>query len=181
MIALLTGGCKQGKSTHAETLALTLATGGRAVYLATMQPCDQEDQDRIARHVANRAGKGFFTVEQPKAIEQATVKPGDSVLLDSTTALLANEMFGSGMDEQAGQRVLEGLLQLSQRVRHLVVVSDGIHSDAACYDEWTERYRRSLAEIDRALAQRAGIVAEAHAGCLLLYKGEWPCGYCAHA
>lgn len=181
MIALLTGGCKQGKSTHAEGLALMLAKGGRAVYLATMEPCDQEDRDRIARHVAGRAGKGFVTVEQARAIELADVEPGDSVLLDSTTALLANEMFGNGMDGQAGTRVWEGLLRLSVRVRNLVVVSDGIHSDAALYDEWTERYRAALAEIDRALALRADIVAEAHAGCLLLYKGEWPCGSCAQA
>lgn len=181
MIALLTGGCKQGKSTHAETLALALANGGRAVYLATMKPCDQEDRDRIARHVAGRAGKGFVTVEQAFAIEQADVEPGDSVLLDSTTALLANEMFGRGMDERAGERVCAGLLRLAERVRHLVVVSDGIHSDAARYDAWTERYRRALAEADRALARRADLVAEAHAGCLLRYKGEWPCGFYAQA
>lgn len=176
MIALLTGGCKQGKSSHAETLACTLAqASGRAVYLATMAPVDDEDHARIARHVDSRAGKGFVTVEQARQVESAAVLADDTVLLDSATALLANEMFSATMDESAGERVANGILALAGRVKNLVVVSDGIYSDAAIYDEWTTCYRRALAQIDCQIAQAADVVAEAHAGCLMVYKGEWPC------
>ena len=64
MTILLSGGAKNGKSDLAQELALRLADGGAHYYLATMIPCDGEDNRRIARHRENRAGMGFETVER---------------------------------------------------------------------------------------------------------------------
>ena len=52
--------------------------------------------------------------------------------------------------------------------------SDFVYSDAQRYDETTERYRESLAAIDRRLAAACDVVAEVAAGNPRLYKGALP-------
>ena len=68
MIVFITGGAKNGKSSFAQSLAVKLAAGGRRYYIATMIPVDDEDRERIRRHIADREGLGFETVEQGKNI-----------------------------------------------------------------------------------------------------------------
>ena len=107
MRALLLGGSKSGKSNAAQRLAVALAAGNPRYYWATMEPVDEEDLARVQRHLEDRAGLGFQTVERgtdlPGAL--ALLDPRGTVLLDSVTALLANEMFQKEMDALAPERV----------------------------------------------------------------------------
>ena len=64
MTIFLSGGCKNGKSTLAQHAAKKLAGDGPLYYIATMIPHDEEDEARIRRHVAERDGMGFITLEQ---------------------------------------------------------------------------------------------------------------------
>ena len=64
MRILLIGGGKSGKSTLAQRLAAALSGDAPRYYWATMTPHDDEDRARIRRHVADRAGMGFVTVER---------------------------------------------------------------------------------------------------------------------
>lgn len=176
MKILVSGGCKNGKSSHAERLAVRLAGQNRILYyIATMIPQDEEDSDRIKRHRNNRKDMGFFTVEKGRDILQISEEcdVNGTFLVDSTTALLANEMFppGEGFCPLAGEKVERELLLLSARVRHLVVVSDYIYSDACFYEEQTEHYRKSLAGIDKSLAGSFDVVMEVCAGGMYLHKG----------
>ena len=95
MIVFITGGAKNGKSSYAQQLAVELAGGGPRYYIATMIPVDQEDRERIRRHIADREGLGFETVEQGRDILACLPKVdrNGSFLLDSATALLMNELF----------------------------------------------------------------------------------------
>ena len=70
MTVFLSGGCKNGKSTLAEQIAVHLSRPGRLYYLATMIPQDEEDRARITRHVESRAGLGFQTVECGLSLEK---------------------------------------------------------------------------------------------------------------
>ena len=64
MLLLVVGGAKSGKSMLAQCLCRALAgEGGRMVYLATLDPCDGEARQRIARHRRDRDGWGFKTRE----------------------------------------------------------------------------------------------------------------------
>lgn len=179
MIVFITGGAKNGKSSFAQSLAVKLAAGGRRYYIATMIPVDDEDRERIRRHIADREGLGFETVEQGRNILEClkTCDPGASFLLDSTTALLMNELFlppDWHLDEQAGARCAEEVARFAQSVKNIVLVSDYIYSDALRYGELTEEYRRGLAYIDRCLAAACDTVAEVSFGGRLIYKGEIP-------
>lgn len=66
MNIFISGGCKNGKSYHAQELARDMAVQGGLplYYLATMIPHDDEDRARIRRHLSERDGWGFETVEQ---------------------------------------------------------------------------------------------------------------------
>ena len=176
MTYLLIGGSKSGKSHLAQQLCRSL--GGPLVYWATMEPVDGEDRARIENHLRDREGWGFETLEAARDLPAAFDRlPADAtVLFDSATALLANEMFrpDGTMDKDAGARSAQELLALAQSCRHLVCVCDDIFRDGAAYDEWTERYRSGLARVCRTLAAEFDTVCEVTAGLPHLWKGELP-------
>ena len=180
MTVFISGGAKNGKSDFAQELAVRLADGGKHYYVATMIPCDEEDFGRICRHLASREGMGFETIECGKDILSCldVADSGGTFLLDSTTALLMNELFpdpaSCEMDVEAGYRCGDDLVSFVKSVRHGVIVSDDIFSDAARYDGVTETYRKCLAYIDRKLAQACDTVIEFSAGNVIVHKGEVP-------
>ncbi len=180
MNVLISGGSKNGKTAFAQDVALRLAAGGRRFYVATMIPYDDEDRARIARHIAEREGLGFGTLEVPRDIASCLTLGGADAtyLVDSVTALLLGEMypgsFDAEADPQAAERCREGLLKLAAEVENAVFVTDYIYSDAVRYDAFTERYRADLASLDRALAAVCGTVIELCAGIPIFHKGGLP-------
>ena len=179
MKIFISGGCKNGKSTYAQVLAKRQQPGP-LYYIATMKAVDREDEERINKHCREREGLGFITVEQPCGIENILEKCdyGGSFLLDSLTALLANEMFpvrGSAeniVDTGACKRISAGLTKILSRIRRIVIVSDYIYSDAMLFDPLTEEYRKSLAALDRLAAKHCDVVLEAAYAQLIVHKGR---------
>ena len=172
MSTFISGGCKNGKSLFAQRVAA--ACGAPLYYIATMIPHDAEDEERIRRHRRERAGWGFETLECGRDILSALVRAdtGGSFLLDSVTALLANEMFApDGIHAQAHLKVADELEQFVRRAPNTVLVSDYIYSDAALYDPLTENYRAALAHIDRRMARCCDDVLEIACGRIIVHKG----------
>ena len=66
MRLLFIGGCKSGKSSTAQRIAKRLGENAPLYYWATMEPHDDEDLARIRRHIADRDGWGFTTVERAR-------------------------------------------------------------------------------------------------------------------
>jgi len=172
----ISGGCKNGKSFYAQHLAKQQQNGSNLYYVATMAAVDNEDNDRIIRHQADRDGWGFTTIEQWRDIESIldTCDHDGSFLLDSLTALLANEMFlpDGNICENAADKISTGLTRILNSVKHIVIVSDYIYSDALIYDPLTELYRKSLASLDRLAAQLCDVVLEVVNTQVVMHKGE---------
>ena len=177
----ITGGAGSGKSSLAQEFAAALAAGEPHYYVATMIPRDVEDRRRISRHIEDRHGMGFETIECPcRLMERVTPDPEGTYLLDSATALLSNAMFGEhafSYDHDAAIPVVEDLQAFSSRVKRFVAVSDSIGSDAAIYDEMTDGYRRGLAYIERQMAAQCDTVIECAAGGAAIHKGTLPAGF----
>ena len=178
MTVFLSGGAKCGKSSLAQDLAVALAQGGRHYYVATMIPTGAEDDERIRRHLADRAGMGFETVECFRNIMDC-LKIADQegvFLVDSVTSLIQNALFpvekNYELDLEGAHRCADELVEFAGTVRHAVFVSDYIYSDAKQYSESTEMYRKCLADIDRRLAKVCDTVIEVAAGQPIIYKGE---------
>jgi len=177
MRLFVSGGCKNGKSSFAESWAASAVKPGLPLYyLATMLPKDQEDQERIQRHRRQRADFSFQTVEISRNIGQV-LKSCDQqghFLLDSTTALLENAMFlpDGSVNLQAGESICADLAGLVSQLDHITLVSDYLGSDAFFYDPLVEVFRSSLARIDRMLAQTCDVVVEICAGQPIFHKGQ---------
>ena len=176
MKIFISGGCKNGKSAYAQLLALKMRKPGAPMYyLATMIPADGEDEARIARHRHERGGYGFETVEAGRDVF-AAIKKCDkqgAFLLDSATALLANEMFlpdGRTVPD-AYIKVAHDIAEVLEMTGDIIIVSDFIYSDANIYDSLTESYRRGLAYIDRQTARACDVVLEACGGACTVHKG----------
>ena len=180
MTYFISGGAKNGKSTLAQDLTVALAAGGKHYYVATMISTGAEDDDRIRRHIEDRDGMGFETVECFRNIlDCLKVADKDGVfLVDSVTAMVQNALFpvekNYEMDLEAAKRCGDELVEFAKHVRHVVYVSDYIYSDAERYSESTEAYRKSLADIDRRLAKICDTVVEVSAGQYWIHKGELP-------
>ena len=180
MTYFISGGAKNGKSTLAQDLTVALAAGGKHYYVATMISTGDEDDDRIRRHIEDRDGMGFETVECFRNIlDCLKVADKDGVfLVDSVTAMVQNALFpvekNYEMDLEAAKRCGDELGEFAKHVRHVVYVSDYIYSDAERYSESTEAYRKSLADIDRRLAKICDTVVEVSAGQYWIHKGELP-------
>lgn len=178
MTVFISGGAKNGKSTLAQDLCVALAEGGKHYYVATMIPSGEEDHDRIRRHLADRDGMGFKTVECSKNVMDClkTADKNGTFLVDSVTALLQNALFpvekNYEMDLDAADRCCGELLLFAKTVHHAVFVSDYIYSDAERYSHSTEIYRKCLADIDRRLAAVCDTVIEVSAGQIIVHKGD---------
>lgn len=177
MRILLIGGGKSGKSTMAQRLAAALSGDAPRYFWATMTPHDDEDLARIHRHVADRAGMDFITVERSFDLPAAlpALDRHGTVLFDSVTACLSEQMFpGPAPDADAANRVLRELLDISRYPAHFIAVCDDIWHGGEDYRDWTEVYVRGLADICQGLAAEFDVVCEMTAGLPRLWKGALP-------
>lgn len=191
MLHIVYGGSASGKSSYAESFAMSLQGDGRLTYIATMYPykwntteIDPETMQRINRHRAMRADKGFDTVECYRHVEHIVAKRQDVLLLECMSNLLANEMYlepdadaGSGMSKTlspVSKKIVQALVDLSARVQDLVIVTNDVFSDGGSltYDESTREYVKNLAEINCALAREAATVTEVVCGIPVKIKGD---------
>lgn len=195
MLHIVYGGSASGKSSYAESFAMSLQGDGRLLYIATMYPykwntteLDPETIQRIERHRAMRADKGFDTVECYRHVEHIVAKRQDVLLLECMSNLLANEMYlepdsnaGSDMAETmspVSNKIVQALIDLSTRVQELVIVTNDVFSDGGSltYDESTREYVKNLAEINCAFAREAATVTEVVCGIPVIVKKNHPMG-----
>ena len=197
MVVLVTGGSGSGKSAFAEEYLMCLSTQAETkYYIATMQPFGEESLAKIRRHQRLRAGKGFTTIEQSRDLTKAAqriAKPSnqfqeeavtinrpensvpfirDTALLECMSNLAANEMFEEkGAGEKTVEAVLEGIKKLRSQVRHLVIVTNEIFSEAASYEGDTIRYQEYLGIINQNIGKMADEVVEVVYGIPIWHKG----------
>ena len=191
MLHMVYGGSASGKSSYAESFAMSLQGDGRMLYIATMYPykwntteIDPETMQRIERHRAMRADKGFDTVECYRHVEHIVAKRQDVLLLECMSNLLANEMYlepdadaSSDMAETmspVSKKIVQALIDLSTRVQDVVIVTNDVFSDGGnlTYDESTREYVKNLAQINCALAREAATVTEVVCGIPVKIKGD---------
>lgn len=178
MTIFLSGGAKNGKSGLAQSLAVAL--GEKRYYVATMISTGQEDDARIRRHIEDRAGLGFQTVECFRNVLTCldNADADGTFLVDSVTSLMQNALFSPENnyepDLSAARACADALVEFAGRVKNVIFVSDFIYSDCTPFSETTQCYRRCLADADRRLAAVCDTVAEVCAGQVFLYKGELP-------
>ena len=181
MIALVTGGASCGKSAYAERLCTEL--GDNRVYLAAMRPFGEEGAARVRKHRAQRAGKGFTTIECYEGLDLILDDgrlEGATALLECLGNVVANEMFDAespdappcgSRGERVCVRVVAAFDVLVSKCAHVVVVGNEIGADGIAYPDETREYQSILGRVSQALAARADLVVECVAGIPLELKG----------
>lgn len=174
MMALVTGGASSGKSRLAEALASAL--GGRLIYLASMKPYGEEGARRIARHRAQRAGKGFATVECYDGLGPVVAGGqlrGATVLLEDLGNVAANALFsdaGARAGADAARQVEAEMDSLAAQCAHLVIVGNEVGSDGCAYAAETQAYQRLIGRMACWAAARCDLVVESCGGCPVVVK-----------
>lgn len=171
MIHLITGGSGSGKSALAEALAVK--AGRERFYIATMEPLGEEGMERVRKHRAMRAGKGFETIERYTGYDHLKLPRRGTALLECICNLTANEMFDErGNITDPVRPVLDGVEALERQCDRLIVITNDVGSGGGDYEPAVREYVRALGEINAALARRASHVYELMCGIPLVLKGE---------
>lgn len=174
MMTLIVGGAASGKSAYAEQVLLS-ARGRPRIYIATMEPFDEECLRRIEKHRRMRAEKCFRTVECYTDLQSVDVPEDSAALLECMGNLCANELYSPrGSGEHAEAAVLRGVERLCRRCGDLVVVSNEVFSGGSRWQGDTQRYLVLLGRVNRALAALADNVCEVVCGVPVYYKGGEP-------
>lgn len=174
MTTLIIGGAASGKSAYGEALAVQSPRRPR-IYIATMEPFDEECRRRIQKHRDMRREKAFETVECYTGLSRVEVPAGSTVLLECVGNLCANELFSpSGSGGGAARAILDGVGRLNRRCGDLLIVSNEVFSGGSRYEGDTLAYLRLLARVNRELAALADNVCEVVCGVPVYHKGGAP-------
>ena len=93
-IILITGGQRSGKSSKAESLALSLSD--HPVYVATAHIWDEEFRERVRKHQMRR-GPQWTNIEEETQLSRHDMT-GRVVVIDCVTLWLTNFFFASDSD-----------------------------------------------------------------------------------
>ena len=138
-IQLILGPNNSGKSLYAENLAVQ-NNNNPLIYLATMVPQTDENLQRIKKHISQRSGKGFQTIEEPWNIHTLEFPSNAVVLLEDASNLLANGIFIHKSNET---ECFERILLLAEHCKKLIIVSiDGLTEGS--FDAETNNYIHQL-------------------------------------
>jgi adenosylcobinamide kinase/adenosylcobinamide-phosphate guanylyltransferase len=175
-LTFVLGGIRSGKSSFAQDLAgkASRKPGDRVLYVATGQAQDQEMQDRIARHQADRP-ENWDTTEAPIAVAAAVEQAGNryaAILIDCLSFLITNLVLPLGEEpdhDEAHHVVSEEMDRLLPTLRlpdsRVIVVSNEVgiglvapyHLGRVFQDVAGRAHQRFAAEADDAYFMIAGL------------------------
>ena len=168
MLILISGTNSSGKSKAAEDKLSGFETS-KKFYVATAKIFDDEMKERVEKHKAMRAGKNFITIEREKNLSDLKFPKNSSVLIESLTTWLANEIFNT-KNEFSEEKIFNEIQILKSKCKNLILVADDIFSDGITYDDATEFYRKTLASLMIKTAGIADEVIECFAGFAWCYN-----------
>ena len=130
MITYIYGGVSSGKSEYAEELISR--EFNKKIYLATMENTGEYAGKRVEKHLLQREGKGFFTIEEPRHIKALNIDEDDNILLEDLTNLLSNNLFNeAGLKnnfKEITEEIFSDIITLKDRCNSVFIVGNDIFS-----------------------------------------------------
>jgi adenosylcobinamide kinase/adenosylcobinamide-phosphate guanylyltransferase len=179
VLTLITGGARSGKSRFAERLAAD--AGGSVVYLATLEPADEEMARRVEAHRRSRPAT-WRTVEEPLAVVEALAgaRPFDVCVLDCLTLWVSNLLLAEGNDaierepDAVAGRIVERVSAVADwQAKHdatLIVVTNEVGAGLVPEYPIGRLFRDVLGEANQVMAAAASHVYLCVAGYALNLK-----------
>ncbi len=154
-IIFITGGQRSGKSRYAQELAEKFSA--TPVYLATARHWDDDFEERIRRHQADRGDK-WTTIEEEKTLSRLHLS-GKTVLLDCVTLWLTNIFYDNkyNLSTSLEEAKNEWNRFIEQDVT-LIVVSNEIGMSLHAEDESSRHFTDLQGWINQYIARSANEV-----------------------
>ncbi len=161
------GGARSGKSRYAQARAEAIA--GRHHFVATAEAFDDEMQDRIARHQADRDAR-WQTVEAPRdlpAVLAALNTPDAVVLVDCLTLWLSNLLLADADVDHAEAELCH---IINRFTGHIILVSNEVGLGIVPANALARRFGDAAGRLNQAVAAVAAEVVLLTAGLPLTLK-----------
>ena len=172
-IIFVLGGCRSGKSAHAQQIAENMP-GNRKIYIATCVPQDDEMKQRVARHQRAR-GNHWLTVEAPLHLSQAiteSIPKADVILVDCLTLWVSNLFMETNDEKQLEQTFSELTDTLENTAGPVVLVSNEVGTGIVPENRLARQYRDMIGLVNQAVANTATRVIWTVAGIPVTIKGK---------
>jgi adenosylcobinamide kinase/adenosylcobinamide-phosphate guanylyltransferase len=171
-VIFVIGGCRSGKSRHALETAERL-TEDQKIFMATCIPHDEEMQQRVRRHQAERS-RNWQTIETPvhlpRAIEENSRRAG--VLLVDCLTLWINNLL---MESDDGKNVQKQIQDLKNAIQAagcpVVLVSNEVGGGIVPENRLARLFRDLVGSVNQAVAETADRVVWMVAGIPVRIKG----------
>lgn len=148
---LITGGSRSGKSRFALELA---KFAKKPFYIATAGIGDEEMQDRITKHQAER-GEHWTTIEEQidleKAIIQAQNQGADVIIVDCLTLWVSNIMFNDNADQKTELDKLKNAI--TETKVPLVLVTNEVGSGIVPENAVSRQFRDEAGMVNQEIAK----------------------------
>ena len=177
-MALITGGCRSGKSRHG--LRLAESAGSNRVYIATAPILDAEMEQRIARHWEERRGRGWDTIEAPLDLTGAFAQAAgyDVILCDCLTLWVNNLMYTAAQRGRTlhEEHIVEHCRELITAARRsgafVVFVTNEVGMGIVPEDAASRRFRDLTGRCNQEMAAAVDEVILMVSGLALQLKGS---------
>ncbi len=169
------GGCRSGKSSHAQQLAEATAAAGR-VYVATCIPYDQEMKDRVMRH-QNVRDRSWRTVEAPIELPAAigAAAMNESVILvDCLTLWTTNLLLSPETSPHIDRHVTALVAALERAVCPVILVSNEVGAGIVPENPLARQFRDVMGTVNQRIAACADEVVWTVAGIPVTIKCPGP-------
>lgn len=165
--ALILGGARSGKSRFAQ--ATVEAASKQRVFIATAQAFDDEMQERISRHQADRDAHWKTREANLDLVDaiRSEVGPNRAVLVDCLTLWLSNLLLaGKDPDHE-----IDGLIEtIAFATGPLVLVSNEVGQGIVPATPLGRLFRDAQGRLNQRVAQAVQAVVFVTAGCPTLLK-----------
>ena len=167
-ISLVLGGASSGKSAWAERYVLE--QGGKAGYIATAQPFDEEMKAKIAQHRWRRGDEWTIREEPLNIISCFDAFPvGQPILLDCATLWLSNLMLARKNIAAESSAFID---YLNNYTGKLVIVSNETGLSVVPHTRMGRDFQKAQGHLNQQLAALANRVVFIVSGLPLLLKGQ---------
>ena len=170
---LLTGGSRSGKSAHALKLSEKYT---KKFFLATAEPLDDEMQERIKRHQAER-GKDWTTLEEPLNVTETLKKESshyEVLVLDCVTLWLSNLIINGANRESILTKLHRFIDECKKASGHIIVITNELGSGIIPMDPSVRAFRDVAGEANQVLASKFDEVINMVSGIPVVIKSSRP-------
>ena len=171
-VILITGGERSGKSSYAESLALSLSSN--PVYIATAHIWDEEFKERVRIH-QKRRGPQWTNIEEETQLSKCNIE-GRCAVIDCITLwltniiqpLIKNETFDVNQALETAKRELDAFLNQDAT---FILVTNEIGSGRVSANPMQRRFTDLQGWVNQYVAQKADEVILMVSGIAVKIKG----------